>query len=231
MQGRFRGQDFEESSSESLLARDAAYSQDAFIQENIRSRVMLVVSIGGNDIALAPSIFTVLALILLMLTPWPLLCCWHPGVLYFRFMFQCQVQCYANKLTSRTRPVKIACCMIYNLDEANVDSWANCVLCLLCYSCFPCLLQNRINLAFELGISKIKVEGSKVVPVRLADALDGKSTEDYHQRVEPSVKGGRKMACLIMRRLGFPIQTTGLNNESESENESDASNDEAACCA
>ena len=39
--------------------------------------------------------------------------------------------------------------------------------------------------------------GTKVVPVPLYDAMDGKDTEDYKQRVEPSVQGGRKMAKLI----------------------------------
>merc|ERR1712039_144840 len=87
-------------------------------------------------------------------------------------------------------------------------------LCALCYSCFPSLLQNRINLAFELGISKIQVPDTEVVPIRLADALDGKSTEDYHERVEPSVVGGQKMARLILHRLGWPVQTLGYRYES-----------------
>jgi len=189
------------------------YEQDHFIRERLRPNDMLVISIGGNDIALAPSIFTVLAIILLMLTPWPFLFWWHPGVLYFIGMFRYQVQCYADRLTSLTRPAQIGICMVYNLDETNTDSWANVALCALCYSCFPSILQNRINLAFELGISQIKVPGTVVVPIRLADAMDGKCTEDYHQRVEPSVQGGQKMARLILHRLGFPCQTPGFRYE------------------
>jgi hypothetical protein len=37
----------------------------------------------------------------------------------------------------------------------------------------------------------------------LADALDGKDTHDYLERVEPSQKGGRKLAALILMRLGL----------------------------
>jgi hypothetical protein len=39
-----------------------------------------------------------------------------------------------------------------------------------------------------------------VVPVPLFEALDGKNTDDYVQRVEPSVQGGRKMAKLLLRK-------------------------------
>lgn len=193
------------------------YDQDYLIQERIRPCDMLVISIGGNDIALAPSIFTVVALVLLMLTPWPLLVWFHPGVLYFILMFRYQVQCYAEKLTSVTRPAKIGICMIYNLDEKNTDSWANMALCALCYCCCPSVLQNRINLAFELGIARIKVPGTEVVPIRLADALDGKCSEDYHQRVEPSVIGGQKMARLILHRLGWQCQTPNYRYERTSD--------------
>lgn len=189
------------------------YDQDLLIREKIRSNDMLVISVGGNDIALAPSIFTVLALVLLMLTPWPLLVTWHPGVLYFIGMFRYQVQCYANRLTALTRPRKIGVCMVYNLDEANRESWANGALCALCYCIFPSILQARMRLAFEMGISRVEVEGSEVVPIHLADALDGKNTEDYHQRVEPSVVGGQKMARLILHRLGWPCRTTGYRYE------------------
>jgi len=189
------------------------YEQDMVIRDRIRAQDMLVISVGGNDIALAPSICTVVALILMLLTPWPLLGKLHPAVLYFTFMFRDQVQCYADKLTSRTRPSKIGVCMIYNLDERNVDSWANVALCALCYCCFPRHLQDRIRLAFKWGTSKVCVPGTEVVPIHLADALDGKISEDYHQRVEPSVLGGQKMARLILHRLGWSVQTPGYRYE------------------
>ena len=35
----------------------------------------------------------------------------------------------------------------------------------------------------------------------LFDCLDGKTTEDYAQRVEPSVQGGRKIAAGLLERL------------------------------
>eukprot|EP00435_Cladocopium_sp_Y103_P014318 s968_g3.t1 len=183
------------------------YEQEELIRDRIRSCDMLVISVGGNDIALAPSICTVLAMVLLMITPWPLLFCFHPAVAYFIGLFRFQVQCYAERLTAVTRPRKVGICMIYNLDERNGESWANLALCALCYTCFPSMLQRRMRLVFELGTSRIQVPGTEIVPISLADALDGRCTEDYHQRVEPSVIGGQKMARLILHRLGWPCQT------------------------
>ena len=34
-------------------------------------------------------------------------------------------------------------------------------------------------------------------------ALDGKSSRDYVQRVEPSAQGGKKIASLIIQKLGL----------------------------
>eukprot|EP00927_Polykrikos_kofoidii_P007484 TRINITY_DN13071_c0_g1_i2.p1 TRINITY_DN13071_c0_g1~~TRINITY_DN13071_c0_g1_i2.p1 ORF type:complete len:369 (-),score=53.28 TRINITY_DN13071_c0_g1_i2:254-1264(-) len=186
------------------------YQQDVLIRDSIRSQDMLVISVGGNDIALSPSIFTVVALVSLMLTPLPvlrLLGALNPATAYFVLLFRYQVQCYAEKLTARTKPAKVAVCMVYNLDERNVDSWANCALFLLCYFCFPGMLQARMRLAFDLGTSRVRLDGTQVVPVHLAEALDGKSTGDYHHRVEPSVQGGRKMANLILHHLGLDVRT------------------------
>lgn len=190
------------------------HEQDEFIRDNIRPQDMLVISVGGNDVALAPSIFTVIFLLTLMLTPLPLLrllgCC-HPGVAYFIFLFKHSVERYAQKLTCKVRPSKIGVCMIYFLDERNGESWANLALKCLCYTFYPALLQARLKFAFERATARVQVPGTVVVPIALFEALDGKCTEDYLYRVEPSVSGGRKMANLILRKLGFrlPINSEG----------------------
>lgn len=175
---------------------------DVYIRDNIRREDVLVISVGGNDVALAPSVCTVLFMLLMMLTPWFLLCRMHPSILYFTYLFKSNGVRFIKKLTARTIPHKIGVAMVYNLDEANVSSWANSTLCCLCYSCAPGMLQYRMDLIFRYGISKIKIESAEVVPLRLADALDGKDTKDYRERVEPSISGGRKLATLILDKLG-----------------------------
>ena len=41
----------------------------------------------------------------------------------------------------------------------------------------------------------------QVVGLPFYETLDGKTTEDYVQRVEPSIQGGEKMAKVILDRL------------------------------
>ena len=114
--------------------------------------------------------------------------------------------------------------MVYHLDEANTESWANGALWCLCYSCAPGMLQYRMGLAFSLGVSRVRVPGTEVVPIALAEALDGKDTRDYHQRVEPSIRGGRKLAWLILSKLGLVDDGGGDGSREE---DAAAADDEA----
>ena len=43
----------------------------------------------------------------------------------------------------------------------------------------------------------------QVVPIFLADVLDGKDRRDYVERVEPSELGGQKMAHHILTEMGL----------------------------
>jgi len=202
--------------------------QDIFIRDHIGPDDTLVVSVGGNDIALTPLLFTVLNILpLACCTPLPFLencacacppnlhidpgclCCGLPGCLsglagfplgmgYFVDLFKNRVQNYVNRLVARTKPKNICICMIYNPDEVAGGSWADTSLSLLCYNFAPARLQCLIRTVFRLATSQIKIEGTNVVPVPLFQVLDGKNTEDYCERVEPSPQGSAKMAAAIM---------------------------------
>ena len=174
---------------------------DEVIRDHLTENDYLVVSLGGNDIALAPSIFTVIFLILILLCPFFLLFKYNPIVYYFVILFKHQVKAYLNKVIKNKKPKKIGVCCIYYLDERNGESWANCALFCLCYCTCPSMLQYRIRKMFELATSDIKIKGVEVIPIALSDALDGKSTGDYVQRVEPSISGGQKMANLIISKM------------------------------
>ena len=181
---------------------------DKYIRDHCRAQDMIVVSIGGNDIALAPSIITVLFLFLIVLTPSCLLVKYNPIVFYFIILFRHQVTKYLEKITSKQMPAKIGVCCIYYLDEHNGESWANCALLCLGYCCCPSVLQQRIKVIFQLATCEVKLESSHsrgpapiIVPIALSDALDGKTTGDYVQRVEPSIAGGEKIASLIVQKM------------------------------
>ena len=50
----------------------------------------------------------------------------------------------------------------------------------------------------RISSSITAVDGVPVVPCPLFRALDGKTTADYAQRVEPSIQGGEKLAKVIV---------------------------------
>jgi hypothetical protein len=203
--------------------------QDRFIRDNIQPEDVLVVSVGGNDVALLPLPCTICAIVGLLhcvpesfvehgiscgYVPIDDCCCgcgsslcscffgFPPCLGYLRHLFGFRMQKYIQSLTAKTKPSVVLVCMIYYPDEReNVRSWANPALYVLGYNSNPARLQQLIRKAFTDAVSKIKIEGTVIVPVPLYHVLDGKDTRDYVDRVEPSPTGGRKMAQLILEFL------------------------------
>ena len=113
-------------------------------------------------------------------------------------LFRLRVEHYIKALTSKTKPKKVLVCMIYYPDENAVPSWAGAALGALGYNRDPDHLQTFIRKTFELATSRIRIPGTEVVPVPLFNVLDGKRSEQYVARVEPSAVGGRIMAEYIL---------------------------------
>eukprot|EP00658_Telonema_sp_P-2_P027313 TRINITY_DN2111_c0_g1_i11.p1 TRINITY_DN2111_c0_g1~~TRINITY_DN2111_c0_g1_i11.p1 ORF type:complete len:327 (-),score=43.82 TRINITY_DN2111_c0_g1_i11:358-1338(-) len=127
--------------------------------------------------------------------------CWStcfacpPCTGYFVHLFRTRLEHYLNALTSVTSPDKIILLMIYYPDEVAGQSWADVTLGALGYNNNPKKLQTLIDTTFKLGTCKVVVSGgSDVVPIQLSDVLDGKTSQDYAQRVEPSAIGGRTVS-------------------------------------
>jgi hypothetical protein len=112
-------------------------------------------------------------------------------------LFRNRVQNYVSRLVAHCRPKAVAICMIYYPDEQAGGSWADGSLSLLGYNRNPAQLQCLIRSVFRQATSQIRVEGTRVIPVPLFDVLDGRCSDDYLQRVEPSPAGGKKMANLF----------------------------------
>ncbi|KAJ3322022.1 hypothetical protein HDV06_003622 [Boothiomyces sp. JEL0866] len=178
---------------------------DCIIRDNITEKDILITSIGGNDIALRPTLFTKLNLLMIVylnskfgLTNYPN---WCFGVPYFKRLLGEQVQNYLEKLTAKNKPKAIFVCMIYYLDEQEKGGWADRVLQILNYKRNPGKVQKVIETLFLQATCNIKIEGTRVIPVPLYEAMNGKDTNDYVQRVEPSENGGRKMALLLKKYM------------------------------
>jgi len=203
-------------------------SHDIFIRDNIREDDILVVSIGGNDIALNPSVCTGLNTLCLTKcipnfclkmgcgTPIPCDdycagCCtssisnlsaFPPSYGYFLHLFGPRVQNYLTRLTSGPHPPrKVLICCIYYVDETKSGSWADLILGAVGYDTDPSQLQMLTRMIFKQATSQISLPNSQVVPVPLFTVMDGKDSGDYCERVEPSSQGGSKMAQLILEGI------------------------------
>jgi len=188
---------------ESTLAdrAETLLPQDIFIRDTITENDVIIVSIGGNDIALNPSIYTVLNMILLLITPkWMIMNGYAPGLQYFIKLFGRDIASYINKLTSKCKPKHILVCMIYYPDLNCIDSWANRTLSLLGYDTDPSKLQLIIQHVYQQATRKLFT-----TPIPLFEVLNCYDSNDYVQRVEPSVKGGRKIAEYFLNTLNIPI--------------------------
>ena len=171
------------------------WPQDKFIRDNIRKDDILIVSVGGNDIALRPSLRTILSMLTIMKSSEEAIknnrAC---GFKHFVRLFKNKIEKYLLKLTERCCPKEIIVCMIYYPDEVSDGSWADFAFNALGYNNNPQKLQLLIRKAFEMASKKIYIRGAKITPFPLFKVLNGKNHRDYIQRVEPSSQGGRKMA-------------------------------------
>ena len=173
---------------------------DEFIRDHIRTEDVLIVSVGGNDIAMSPTLSTICHMLLLVwLTP--LFCIRNDHLAWlilrhFTSLFKTQTERYIAKLVSKTKPRAVLVCMIYHPLEASAaqSSWADRPLKYLGYDRAPRRLQTAIEKMYELATSRVRVPGVQVVPFPLFGVLDGKEAGDYVERVEPSVEGGQKIA-------------------------------------
>lgn len=194
-----------EESSIGMRESGGLLDQDIFIRDNISSNDVLIVSVGGNDIALSPSLSTIWNMVLLIYLntietikngpdyAW--------GMQYFITMFRDKVRNYVQKLTLRAKPQKVIICMIYYPDQQMTGSWADRTLGYLGYNANPKKLQVAIDQIFRYATSKIKIPGIEVIPFPMYKILNGKDTNDYVQRVEPSKKGGEKLAKAFVKLI------------------------------
>jgi len=184
-------------------------AQDEFVSEVISEGDVLIVNAGGNDVALKPTKATAVYMALLLYLSCTCvirsfscaieLCCgchigFPLGLSHFVRMFKTDTKEFIEKLVRRKKPRKVIVCMLYYLDESPAGGWADGVLKMLGYDSNPAKLQAVIKRIFELSTTRIRIEGTEVIPFPLFEVLDGKNANDYVQRVEPSVEGGRKMA-------------------------------------
>jgi hypothetical protein len=186
--------------------------QDAFVRDTLTPEDVLVVSLGGNDVALKPSAATVAAFasILSFASDEAIDAGTALGFGQIRSLFRDDIAAYISAVCSRTRPKLVVVAMIYFPHELRGGSWADTSLGLLGYDRNPARLQRLIRAGFRHATSEIRVPGTTVVPMAFFDVLDpSPASTDYVARVEPSVTGGRKMAAAILELVLARYPTAG----------------------
>jgi len=132
-------------------------AQDELVRDRLSEHDVLVLSVGGNDIALGPTPLTVVNMALLTkctpacciargcgcppdtrrccadgggsCTGCAMGCCGLPSCLgYFVHMFANRVEALARKIISKRKPRVVMVCMLYYLDQKPGGSWADGVL-------------------------------------------------------------------------------------------------------
>ena len=169
----------------------------------LRAEDVVCVSVGGNDIALRPTAWTILSMVSLLACPTALIeAGLAPGLGHFVRLFGARTKAFVESLTAETKPRLVVVTMLYFLAEHREGaprSWADRTLSLLGYNRNPRKLQLVIRKIFELATRQIRIDGvERVVAVPFFESMDGKTEADYVQRVEPSAQGGRKMARAIL---------------------------------
>ncbi|KAK0928270.1 hypothetical protein LTR29_017443 [Friedmanniomyces endolithicus] len=175
--------------------RRRSLAHDDFTRDHIQPKDILIVSIGANDIALSPTAATMRHMLqLAWLTPLSSIDRGTASSLaYFKHMFGEQTKAYITRMIAKQKPRVVIVCTIYYPLEAGVGQ-----------------LQAAIRKMYEQATSSISIEGTTVIPCPLFESLDGKAKEDYVERVEPSVQGGKKMATHLVRLLGDFLSESDL---------------------
>ena len=181
-------------------------AQDEFIRDSVSEDDSIVMSVGGNDVALTPTWATAVNMALLNLSPqWLVLLGIAPGHRHFVGWFHTVIYSYVRKLVAKTRPRKIVVNMIYYPDESfDEHAWPGATLRLLGYDAAPGRLQliiRKLYAALATRPPPRDLAGLDCEVFPLYTVLDGADTRDYEQRVEPSVRGGEKIARALLSRL------------------------------
>jgi len=148
----------EESSLTSRMNGTKLLPQDEFIRDNITEKDILVISVGGNDIALSnENLMKIEPLLTATETelndPTTITDAVRQNKIsealtFLDSIFKTSVETYIQNLCSIHRPHKILVCMVYYPDVNNVHTWAN-FLERIGYTSNPRPLQQIIAIMFQ----------------------------------------------------------------------------------
>uniref|UniRef100_A0A7S2EHH7 SGNH hydrolase-type esterase domain-containing protein n=1 Tax=Trieres chinensis TaxID=1514140 RepID=A0A7S2EHH7_TRICV len=188
------------------------YGQDDFVRGAMTSDDYLAVSMGGNDIALKPTVGVIaeMALVTRFASDGWLSPLYRAGLWSLTRRFASGTERYLRRMMAEgegaeggnRRPRGILVCALYYPCERG-SGWADPTLRVIGYDDDPDPVQGIIRSVWD-GVAETVAAKFPDVPVRQVkfyEALDPKDARDYEKRVEPSVRGGAKMGRVIAEAI------------------------------
>lgn len=170
-----------------IRGKFALDEHDKIVKNNINENDILIVSIGGNDIALKPSPIIILELFNF------LICSEEDKIKNILDTFETNLKDYISNLIQNKKPKAVFICAPYYPCKVMQKSWASTTLNLMKYYDDPYKVHKLINFIYK-KIKEIKIDNVNIIPVPIFEILDWEDENDYVASVEPSENGGRKIA-------------------------------------
>jgi len=199
---------------------------DEFIKDHITKDDILIISVGGNDVAfyMASELNTLFA------EPTENINTNSPIYKNILKLFKDDLMIYIEKLCNKNKPKYIILNAIYYVCEEYVENpsgWPNDnILNPIGFhgtnkDIIRKKLQELTRLIYINAISKINISNIIIIPVPLFEILDPKSMKDekctdYDHLVEPTIEGGNKMAKKFVNLIN--LYDKKITNDTELNN-------------
>lgn len=167
---------------------------DEFVQTHLEKDDIIIVSIGGNDIVLNPSLRIIVCLfVAIYLIPEYFFStalfqffCLSP----LRALFHDELKAYISRICQNQKPSQIILCSYYYPCINGGTGWADKMLRLAGYHRHP----EKIQKLFDIIANDVMPVSSDFTRINLSTILSAEDETDYISCVEPSVSGGKKIA-------------------------------------
>jgi len=178
-------------SEESKVENKIYNYQDKFIHDNITKDDILVISIGGNDFLLNPDNLTRLGKAQFS----RILKGKYEDENYLQILniFNLHIPKYIKYLIGKNTPKKIIYLFPYFPCEVKGQCWSSAINLIMIFKGF--LKDTMRNLYKDMKLKE------NIIKLPLFKLFNPEKEEDYIQRLEPSILGGRKIASLILKNI------------------------------
>ena len=199
------------------LAASPFVGPTAAVSRAVTRKDVVILSAGGNDVVLRPTLATVsaLAAVLSCGSDAAIDCGDAIGFGTLQSLFYSKMQAVVEKLCAHAAPAIIIVLFPYYpqvYSKTAEPGWADTQLGLLGYNANPERLQRLMRAVFRHATQAIRAPtvSTRIIHIPLYDVLDSSAeSNDYIARVEPSASGGEKIALRLAATIAEALGSNG----------------------